>query len=84
MRTYITFSICDESGEADLTPKSRLILDELMEEQSVFAVDVIGDMLGIIEQAHNIAYTGMRRGFAEIAIAAHGEEKARELGYVVD
>lgn len=49
MRDYITFSLCWESGEADLTPKSREYLDNLVKEGDLWGVDVIGDMHGIMD-----------------------------------
>lgn len=49
MREYITFSLCWDSGEADLTPKSKEYLERLVEEGDLWGVDVLSDMYGIME-----------------------------------
>jgi hypothetical protein len=56
MRHYITFSLCDETGEADLTPKSRDLVEELIAEGNIFAADVLQDIYGISQDAYNRAY----------------------------
>ena len=53
MRHYITFSLCDETGEADLTPKSRKLLTELAASGELIAADWLGDMHGITESLYS-------------------------------
>lgn len=52
MRDYITFSLCWDSGEADLTPKSKQYLEDLVSQGELWGMDVIDDMFGIMGYYH--------------------------------
>ena len=47
MRQYITISLDIYNGEADLTPKSRVIIDEMIQEAAVLDYDLLSDMQDI-------------------------------------
>lgn len=83
MRYYITFSLCDETGEADLTPKSREFVDELIDAGDLFAVDTLGDMLGIITSAYEGALGVQKRDMVTKRMDATGESK-KQAEAVVD
>jgi hypothetical protein len=83
MRHYITFSLCDETGEADLTPKSRETVEELIG-LGLISADWFSDIYGIAEQLNERAIGGFRKEISKIAVAAHGKKTAKALGYDVD
>jgi hypothetical protein len=83
MRHYITFSLCDETGEADLTPKSRETVEELIG-LGLISADWFGDIHGISERLYERAFDGFRKEAGKIAVKAHGKKTAKALGYDVD
>jgi hypothetical protein len=44
MREYITISISYNSGEADFTPKSQVIIDEMIHQADLLDYDLLSDM----------------------------------------
>jgi hypothetical protein len=47
MRQYITISLDIYNGEADLTPRSRVIIDEMIQEADLLDYDLLSDMQDI-------------------------------------
>ena len=82
MRHYITFSLCDETGEADLTPKTRDTVEELIG-LGLISADWFGDIQGISETLYERALGGFRKDMGKIAVEAHGKDVAKALGYDV-
>lgn len=80
MRHYITFSLCDETGEADLTPKSKETIEELIGD-GLIAADWFGDIFHIADTLYDRAMFGMRERARERVVAMRGEGEARALGW---
>jgi hypothetical protein len=51
MRQYITISLDIYNGEADLTPKSQAIIDEMINEADLLDYDLLSDVHNIFQQA---------------------------------
>lgn len=82
MRYYITFSLCDETGEADLTRKSKETVEELID-HGLISADWFGDVHGIAEELYERATGSFRKEISAVAVAAHGPVIAASLGYDV-
>ena len=52
MRTYITFSVCHDSGEADLTPASARTMEKWASNGDLWDMDVLGDISAISESLY--------------------------------
>jgi hypothetical protein len=51
MRQYITISLDICNGEADLTPRSQVIIDEMIHEADLLDYDLLSDMHHIFMHA---------------------------------
>jgi hypothetical protein len=51
MRQHITISLDIYNGEANLTPKSQAIIDEMINEADLLDYDLLSDMHSIFQQA---------------------------------
>ena len=51
-----TLEMDEEGGEGDLSPEAAAAIDRLIAEDTIVAVDVIGDWLGALTDKYEAAY----------------------------
>jgi hypothetical protein len=73
MRQHITISLDIYNGEANLTPKSQAIIDEMIHEADLLDYDLLSDMHDIFQQA----FDNMAANYHEKLEAAHRARLAK-------
>jgi len=77
MREYINISISYDSGEANLTPRSQAIIDEMIHQADLIDYDLLSDMRYIFLHAFDdmeVNYRAKLKAEKEARLAKREEE----------